>query len=756
MFPPRTLSRQAVTPSPNGIRSVREHATSPDELHGRSSQEGLLGSPALSSPRLPEEAPLPPAHGIAPAFLGRAKTGYSLVPERNPSPGIGRKSSESTTSYSSEAEAEEKNQGFQNRQRELNDGDRWTKREALHDPPAKSSFLSRAVAQDLEDRGTLRAPTQATAGASRPGAISPASEESGSLFGHESSTATTTPRAARVSLHRDSASVGPSSRAIRPGGHNRTESGTPRKLTKAQFDALQRSGDNSQDQSEDEAHEDDDLEDEDEAERAKQAARQRRKQEANMAVYRQQMKKVTGGGPSDLPPAARPPTDRATGMGLHFGGMGGTPPMDAIRGRASEDEDEDVPLGVLQAHGFPSSGRPPTRHENDHQQSRMSVAGSVINGGAGQGPLPPFARRLPADPYFGASLVNGTNRESLAFSSTQSVYGAPPSVAPQPMGHPGGLVGVIASEERAKASRRGSPNPNGTYGQPLPANMPMPRTMSMGSLVAPQVYTPSGYMPGMPMMPPLPSMQDPNAGAQMQKMFEMQMQLMQNMLAMQQQQMTGTPQPQPQDTDYLGARPTTTIGLPGTPYGANGSAGRAMTMMNPPPAWDLTPGGTRRPISAMPAHYLPTGTNAAGGPGPGYTPSIAPSERSNVGMPSRYRPVTMSAYDGASLFGGGGGGRSHSMTSSSMTLQALGNGQPQTGPESRQQQPKSTIRVVDKAKGGPRISVMAKGNGMEEAEEDNGWAEMASKRKEKRFRWGKRDKSEPQPGLGEMYSGSHE
>ena len=55
----------------------------------------------------------------------------------------------------------------------------------------------------------------------------------------------------------------------------------------------------------------DDFEDEDDPDRAKRVAKQRAKQEANMSVYRQQMKKVTGGGPSDLPTQTRPSLDRA-------------------------------------------------------------------------------------------------------------------------------------------------------------------------------------------------------------------------------------------------------------------------------------------------------------------------------------------------------------------------------------------------------------------------------------------------------------
>jgi hypothetical protein len=88
--------------------------------------------------------------------------------------------------------------------------------------------------------------------------------------------------------------AGPPSRALRPIDYSqqRTESGTPKKMTKAQFEMLQRHGNKSVEQSEDESGSGDEYDDDGEEERVKQATQQRRKQEANMSVYRQQMKKL--------------------------------------------------------------------------------------------------------------------------------------------------------------------------------------------------------------------------------------------------------------------------------------------------------------------------------------------------------------------------------------------------------------------------------------------------------------------------------
>ena len=352
-----------------------------------------------------------------------------------------------------------------------------------------------------------------------------------------------------------------------------------------------------------------------------------------------------------------------------------------------------------------------------------------------------------------------------------------PQMMPQQQpsgGHPGGLVGVIAGEERAKAARRGSPNPaTGAFNTPLPSNMPqmpgmpgMNRTMTMGSMQMPQVYTPSGMgpngmmmpqmpmtpggMPGMPMMPQMPMMPNPQqqSNDQMQQFMQMQMQLMQNMMAMQQAQMGQTPPPQSQQApDYLSAgmngRRQSIVSQAPSMRGPAANQGRSMTMMHPPTRWDLPQGGPR-PNSAMPTTYAPSGMNTNhDGPGAAYSPSIAPSERSNIGMPSRYRPVNM---------GNDGTGRSQTMTSAN-TLSVYGNLNVPTNGMARpqsQHQNKSTVKLVDQTKSLPKVPrkpVPA------DEDEDEGWAEMTKKRDDKkRFRFGRKDKKE-ETSLGELYHG---
>lgn len=85
------------------------------------------------------------------------------------------------------------------------------------------------------------------------------------------------------------------------------------------------------------------------------------------------------------------------------------------------------------------------------------------------------------------------------------------------------------------------------------------------------------------------------------------------------------------------------------------------------------------------------------GPGAGYTPSIAPSERSNIGLSARYRPV-VNHSDSVS-------------NGTSMTLQATGGAQSKPG----------VIKGILK-KGGPQINVR------ETDADDEDWGSMAARK----------------------------
>ena len=467
----------------------------------------------------------------------------------------------------------------------------------------------------------------------------------------------TTPRAKKIELaNRDKRSslfdisLNPSSKAsssTADPSQGRTKSGAPNKImTPAQFEQYRQEQERTRrttmgPRSDDSDDESDHYEDDDEAERNKLLAKQRRKQEAHLAVYRQQMMKMTGEQPSDLPDIGiRPGLERTSMSAPNVGLRGPTPTFSidkaSASGKASDEEDEDVPLGVLAAHGFPNKNRPPAvlssngiRYSSEsYPAPPKSTSGASAAGGSRN--LPPFAKNLPSDPYYGAGLVNPSNRETPSFSNHGgSTYGGSSSNLP-----PGGLVGVIAGEERARAMRRGSPNAQGNYSSPLP----------------------QGMQQMLPAMPPMMSSGDEaqiQMSHQMTQMMQMQMRWMQQMQQMMvggmqgQQQPPGMPplppphQPQPMNGSFLSPqgqipRPMS-HSAPSSPALAQQQQ-RAMSMMSPVmnSPWPPRGHGPSAASSTM---------NGVLGPTNGYAPSIAPSERSNVGMPSRYRPVSIAPAD---------------------------------------------------------------------------------------------------------------
>jgi hypothetical protein len=430
------------------------------------------------------------------------------------------------------------------------------------------------------------------------------------------------------------------------------------------------------DEEEDETYDDD----EDEAEKARQLAKQRRKQEAHMAVYRQQMMKVTG----ETAPAR--PSVFASQSSPNL-----VNPVDA------EEEDEEVPLGILQAHGFPNKNKPPMRSMGSNPNLRAS---SAMGGGGGQ--LPVFARNLPQDPYFGAGLVNPMHRESMAFGGgSGSVIGEPSRGLPQ-----GGLVGVIATEERSRAMRRGSPNAQGTYGPP-PSNGfngmqgPPSAAGSMYNGIGPA--GPMGPMGPMGMMNPM--MMTPGDQAQiqmsqqMQQFMAMQMQFMQMMTSGQ-----GPPgQGGHQSHNSMGEIPRPASAQQAQPINAQQ---RAMTMMEP----NAAPWMNRNSM------YTPSIQGNGG-----YVPSIAPSERSNVGLPGRYRPVSQAPPLTH---------QNKMMRSSTMMSGGLGVWEDKHA--------STTIKPVKKS-----------GNASDEDDEE-GWEEMAKKRETKKSLWRTKKDKDPN-GLKEMF-----
>ncbi|KAM0221922.1 hypothetical protein ACHAPA_001815 [Fusarium lateritium] len=463
------------------------------------------------------------------------------------------------------------------------------------------------------------------------------------------------------------------------------------------------------------ANDDDDEinydDDEDEIEKSKQQAKQRRKQEAHMAVYRQQMMKVTGEQP-DMQSHDRP--GLASSMSAPQLHLTKTPSPGLPPGGSDEDDDEEVPLAILQAHGFPNKTRPPARlstmGSNPNLRASTQLAPPRPGSAMGESSqnqrhsmLPAFARGLPQDPFVGASISKPAMRESLTFSG-----GLPASESQQSL-PPGGLVGVIANEERSRAMRRGGPNVNGQKfipGMNASQGPPFDNTpQGMMNAMAGMYNMPGMGMSQQQMAPPQLTVGDQaqiQMTQQMSQFMQMQMQFMQMMASNGQQQQGGMMPPM--EMPYGGMSATQSM---------NDISGRHSMMLEPtlePP--QRMDAGMRTMSMVQPrpgSSFLPLPGGYAGSvhgmPMGGYTPSIAPSERSNIGLPGRYRPV--SQMPGPAV------PDPHRRTSTMSG--ALGRWDEPKG--------KSTINVVS-----------ASGDGSDDDEEE-GWEAMKAKRDKKRSMW---------------------
>ncbi|ROV97592.1 hypothetical protein VSDG_04559 [Cytospora chrysosperma] len=452
-------------------------------------------------------------------------------------------------------------------------------------------------------------------------------------------------------------------------------------------------------------------EDEDEIEKSKQVAKQRKKQEAHMSVYRQQMMKVTGAS-QDAPPQ-RP------SMQISFSSPNLSVPESSKRLSSDiSEDDEEVPLAILAAHGFPNKNRPPTRLTNMMSNPNLRQAaqpsyqrpGSAIGQSTG-GPLPPFARGLPQDPY---GLVNAPPRESFALG------GGVPAGQPSPL-PPGGLVGVIASEERSRALRRGSPQVSQMDFQQGMSGMG-PGSFDPINGIPPQMM----YPPSMPMVSPGEQAQI-QLNQQMAQFMQMQMQFMQ-MMASNNNPGNGPPR----SAGHVGSNSMSSAqGMGGMGMGMGMPMGMGMdadpgvrsnSFLQPP---SLDPRGemhgrTMSMVQPSSASWLqPPQPGYAGSiraQGNGYAPSIAPSERSNVGLPGRYRPV------------------SHVPTASVPTPDHN-----RTSTMSGAQRPYSeaqTLRPVERSPGKKSSMTSSSTRNVEPDEDDEeGWAAMKAKRDQRKSTW---------------------
>jgi hypothetical protein len=198
---------------------------------------------------------------------------------------------------------------------------------------------------------------------------------------------------------------------------------------------------------------------------------------------------------------------------------------------------------------------------------------------------------------------------------------------------------------------------------------------------------------------------------QMRQMMEMQMQWMQQMTQMQHvsnQAMSPQLGQQSASTPNLLAPPNQMPRPLSMPMKmAPGAGQRTMSTLSPQTApWNRPPS------------FAPT---MNGAPGQGYAHSIAPSERSNVGLASRYRPVSMAPVQLNPAMSK----RSSTFTSRNYQPWSTNDG------ENGRHSPSSTIRALAT----PGASKKPASKAADDEDDDQGWAEMSRKRDKKKSTW---------------------
>jgi hypothetical protein len=432
----------------------------------------------------------------------------------------------------------------------------------------------------------------------------------------------------------------------------------------------------------DDSSDGEDYEDEDDAIRKREEEQKMMRQRQQMQIAREHMRRSTA------------PTEQKDAT--NFGPLSNGFPSETSL-QADEWSDEDVPLAVLAQHGFPNKGKPPTQPANPMPSYFRSSTPSLPDRPASTGALgnrasayrPPFARNLPEDPYTsvgGNGLVRQPVRESMGFNRAASVYNEPTNPVPydvQPQFT--SLVDQIQMRDNAKQKYMGgasSKKPGGGGGAftgALTGHMNMNQN-SNPNRISQMPQMPQMGMNGMPGMNPMMNMMGgpmPMMGMNqmpypMYPQNELMMQQMyQQMLAFQAQNAMFGQQPPPHNP-RMSMAPQQNPGFQNpqfqNPSFLNVGTGmpnqqRPMSLMsvgvgqaNPRnrPYSTLAPPGMGIPGDFHQATMVPMSN--------GYSPSIAPSERSNIGLSARYRPVVT----------GNGMQDSHSTVGSSMTLQASG------------------------------------------------------------------------------------
>jgi hypothetical protein len=678
---PASSPRATNTPSP-AFRRQRDSAQSPYSW-GRTSNDGLMSSPATVESPTSDEPPPVPKHAPYSSVKGERSSEERSSEERSsdelapPSrPILRQQNSFSRSGADGDADARMVRESFIATSRQSINGGSPLSRAQM----TRSSLMLPQNKSAMSSDNSLNTPSTSSSSSS-----TPASKIG---VGQGSSSPGSTPRASRSNvtpavlsdddepLFRDEPLFDLSPKRVlayidgnagRP-SHPQKQANRPepqKVMTAAEFKNLRQkenvmsTGGNAADSDSGDEYEDD----EDDPALLAQKRKIQQEKDAQFALWRQQNKKAIGDHSAPLPPGYANPDRSTPNFSLQAPSFAGV-----NQNGLEEDQDDDVPLGILAQHGFPSKKNPPVSTNND---ARMYMGQSSGGASPSQGRpvssfrLPPFARKLPEDPYMGTSdLVNPVNRQPLGMGRTgaPSVYGdsgrggSPSSSVP-----PGGLVGVIQEEERLKSMRRGSPNYNGTYSKPIPQQgMGGPQgqmtpqqasiqQMTYGMGVPLGGQSQYGMMQGMPspQQYPMNPMMDPAFAHQMSAYMAFHQQMMGQMGGyMGQHGQMGMPgQVGPDPMGYMGYPPQMGMPMTGLPPPQSRPLSMASQQGPRPPlhqsrTMSMTPGPRPQPPRTMSMMNYQASMNGFGMPNQVYAPSLAPSERSNIGNPGRYRPVS--------------------------------------------------------------------------------------------------------------------
>lgn len=350
-----------------------------------------------------------------------------------------------------------------------------------------------------------------------------------------------------------------------------------------------------------------DYEGVDEAELVRKQMAQRKKQQAHLDNYRQRMMKSTKG--PDLPEIPSHHSRKSSSWSMKSFKTFRGHQEETMTQYGGDDDEDDVPLAILQMQRR-SDGRSEygvqLQPGTDHRRQQL------------RSPLPAFANGLPQDPYAGAMNTQWPmNNQQLI---------------------PGGLVGVIASEERAKAMRRVAPS----HGfQPLPDTNnafnwassshqppPIPGTFNMPTMQPPMPFSRPQTPVAVPQMPPVPS------NNQMFNFIQAQTDFLRSMATMNQQR----------GGQAWDQQSVMNMGMPGVMpnYAPSNYAPSNYSKSNYAPS-NYAQSNYARSTYAKSTYARSNYAKSVHNRDTGYAPSVAPSERNTVGMPSRYRPVSKTA-----------------------------------------------------------------------------------------------------------------